>query len=159
MRPQLLTLLAPALLTFLLASPAWADSQAGMDAYKRGDYATALKELRPLAEQGDAFAQVRLGIMYDRGEGGPENDKEAVRWYRRAAEQGDARAQYNLGLMYSGEFGVPEDYVQSHMWFNLAAAQGNENARNFRNGVAARMTPAQIAEAQRLAREWKPKAE
>jgi hypothetical protein len=113
---------------------------------------------RARAEQGDARAQFNLGLMYDTGEGVPQDDAEAVRWYRLAADQGDATAQYNLGLMYANGQGVPQDYVAAHMWLNLAAAQGNANASESRDIVANRMTPEQIAEAQRLAREWTPAA-
>jgi len=76
----------------------------GMAAYERGDYATAFKEWRPLAEQGHADAQSNLGVMYDQGLGVPQNCTEAVKWCHKAAEQGDAAAQYNLGIMCaSGE--------------------------------------------------------
>ncbi len=146
-----------ALVVVLVAAPAWADFKAGAEAYQRGDYATALKEWRPLAEQGDAGAQFNLGVMYDDGRGVPQDDAEAVRGYRRAAEQGYAEAQFNLGLMYLKGRGVPQACVQAHMWVNLAAAQGIEDARKARDLLAEQMTPAQIAEAQRLAREWKPK--
>jgi len=70
-------------------------------AYKRGDYATALRLYRRLADQGKPSAQHNLGVMYAKGEGVPQNHAEAVKWYRRAADQGFARAQYNLGLMYA----------------------------------------------------------
>ena len=76
-----------------------------------------------------------------------------------AAEQGDADAQINLGVMYAEGKGVPQDHVLAHMWFNLSAAQGNEKARKDRDNVAKVMTPDQLAEAQRLAREWNPAAE
>ncbi len=105
----------------ILATPAWADFQAGVNAYERGDYETALAEFRPLAEQGD----------------------------------GDA--QFNLGAMYFYSQGVPQDYVFAHMWANLAASQGSEDAVEKRDAIATKMTPQQIAEAQRLAREWKAK--
>ncbi len=78
----------------------------------------------------------------------------ALKWYRMAAEQGHAGAQNNLGVMYDKGDGVTQDYVQAHIWYNLAAAQGNELGRENRDIVAKRMTPAQVAEAQRLAREW-----
>ncbi len=85
-------------------------------------------------------------------------------WYRKAAEQGVAAAQLNLGVRYDNGQGVPQDYVQAHVWFNLAAArflasetENRETAVRNRDRVAAKMTVAQIAEAQRLAREWKPK--
>jgi TPR repeat protein len=84
---------------------------------------------------------------------------EAARGCRLAAEQGDADGQNLLGAVYANGKGVPQDYVQSHMWLNLSAAQGLETARNERDIIAERMTPAQIAEAQRLAREWTEKHE
>ena len=74
-----------------------------------------------------------------------------------AAEQGEANARYNLGVMYGTGQGVSQDYVQAHMWFNLAASNAHDEAINDRERVAARMTPVQIVEAQRLALEWKPK--
>jgi len=177
----------------MLASPVWADFQAGLDAYERGDYETALAEFRALADQGDASAQYNLGVGYDRGQGVPQDYQEAVKWYRRAADQGDASAQSNLGVGYDrgqgvpqdyqeaakwyrraaeqGEAraqytlarmyyfgqGIPQDYVFAHMWANLAASQGGEDAVEKRDAIAMKMTPQQIAEAQRLAREWKAK--
>jgi TPR repeat protein len=86
----------------------------------------------------------------------PQDYAEAVKWYRRAAEQGGDMAQLKLGEMYSEARGWPEDLVQAHMWFNLAAAHSGFGA-NKRDALARRMTPEQIAEAERLAREWKPK--
>ena len=85
-----------------------------------------------------------------------------MKWYRRAAEQGNALAQNNLGLAYAKGNGVPQDYVLAHMWWNLAAAQGSATGIKLRDsaeGLMPRMTPAQIAEAQRLAREWTPTPE
>jgi uncharacterized protein len=167
----------------------------GEAAYHRGDYAEAMRLLRPLAEQGDANAQSQLGAMYTFGDGVPHDTEQGAMWYRKAAEQGnanaqnklglmyafgigtpkdgaqslfwyrkaaeqgDASAQFTLGLMYYDGAGVPENYMTSHMWFNLAASgAGNPELRNqaakSRDGVAAKMTPDQIAEAQRMAREW-----
>ncbi len=77
--------------------------------------------------------------------------------YRKAADQGIAEAQVNLGTMYNDGYGVPQDYVQAHMWYNLAAARGLKIGRKNRDLLAEKMTPAQIVEARRLAREWKPK--
>ncbi len=153
-------LLVVAALAVGLAMPAWGqDIDAGMAAFSRGDYAASLKELRPLAEQGNAAARYNLGVMYTNGKGVPQDYAEAVRWYRMAAEQGIADAQYNLGFMYDKGEGVTQDYAQAHKWFNLAASRGIDEARNNRDIVAERMTAEQIAEAQRLAREWQPKAE
>ena len=97
--------------------------------------------------------------MYENGQGVPQDKAEAVEWYRLAAEQGDANAQNNLGFMYGNGRGVPQDYVEAHKWYNLAASNGNDLARNNRDIIAGLMTAEQIAEAQRLAREWQPKAE
>jgi len=93
-------------------------------------------------------------VKYDRGEGVPEDNAEAVRWYRLAAEQRDADAQHNLGLLYAKGEGVPEDMVFAYMWFNLSAAQGNETAQSNKEIIEQRMTREQIAEAQRLSRQW-----
>ena len=82
-----------------------------------------LEEVRILAEQGDAIAQYNLGLMSASGRGVPEDDVEAVRWYRLAADQGYATAQYNLGNRYANGEGVPEDDLLAYMWWNLAAAQ------------------------------------
>ncbi len=126
-------------------------------AYARGDYETAERLFRPLAEQGHVWAQYGLGVMYANGQGVPQDYAEAAKWFRRAAEQGFAKAQFNLGLMYGKGKGVPKDYVLAHMWVNFAAAQEHEKAKKLRDGLAKRMTSEQIAEAQRLAREWRPK--
>ncbi len=88
------------------------------------------------------------------GDGVPEDDAEAVRLFRLAAEQGFAVAQFNLGVMYANGEGVPEDDVLAYMWFNVAAAQGYEGAQGNKDLLAERMTREQIAEAQRLSREW-----
>ena len=148
-----------ALVVVFVAVPAWAGFQAGKEAYYRGDYDTALKEWRPLAEQGDAKPQNALGVLYREGKGVSQNFREALRWFHLAAEQGYAGGQYNLGMMYENGRGVPKNYVQAHMWVALAAAQRHLNARRARNRLAAQMPPAQLADAQQLAREWTPKPE
>jgi TPR repeat protein len=115
-----------------------------------------VKWYRKAADQGDADAQFNLGAGYDNGQGVPQDYAEALKWYRLAADQGVASAQYNLAVMYANGQGVPQDYVRAYMWFNLAAAQGLQGAEEDRDQVAQQMTAAQIAEAQKLAREWKP---
>jgi len=134
-----------------------------VDAYERGDYKTAYRLFKPLAEQGDTQAQNNIGDMYDKGRGVPQDNAEAVKWYRKAAEQGDVIGQNNLGEMYEKGKGVPKDYVLAYMWYNLATAIDSKGIRDWalenRNRVAAQMTPEQIAEAQRLSGEWKPKKE
>ncbi len=136
-----------------------ADFNAGVAAYNRGDYATALREWRPLAKQGHAKAQYNLGFMYALGRDVPQDYAEAVGWYRKAAAQGYAEAQNVLGFMYGEGQGVPQDYVQAHMWLNIAAprfppGEHRDNAVNNRDIVAKRMTPAQKSEAEQLGKEW-----
>ena len=136
-----------------LSTPAYADFQAGMDAYLSGNYATALKEWKPLAEQGDSSAQHNLGLMYGNGWGVTQDYKEAVKWYKLAAEQGYSSAQYNLGNMYFNGQGVIQDYARAHMWWNLAASQGYKDAVNNRDIIAKKMIPEDISKAQDMARE------
>ena len=95
--------------------------------------------------------------MYGKGQGVVQDYKEAVRWFRKAAEQGDAEAQYNLGAMYDIGQGVVQDYTRAHMWMNIAASSGNKGAVKGRDIVAKRMTPSQLAEAQKLARKFVPR--
>ena len=122
------------------------------------DDAEAIQWYRLAAEQGDASAQFNLGLMYDNGRGVPQDDAEAIQWYRLAAEQGYASAQNNLGLMYMNGEGVPQDNVEAHMWLNLAASRlsgaDRERTVGTRDRVAEQMTPADLSEAQRRAREW-----
>ncbi len=133
------------------------------------DYPEAARWYQKAAEQGNAEAQVALGNIHYRC--GREiislcasaipaypDYTEAVKWYRKAAEQSDAIAQLYLGRMYVAGQGVPQDYVLAHKWLNLAAAQKSTVTKE-RDLVAADMTREQIAEAQRLVREWKPKKE
>jgi uncharacterized protein len=133
-------------------------------AYLRGDYATALQLWRPRAAQGVSLAQNNLGLMYYNGQGVPQDYGEAAKWYRLAAEQGNAQAQSNLASMYYSGEGVSQDYVQAYMWVSLAASrfppsatEDREQAARHRDIVASKMTAAQIAEAQKQAREWRPK--
>ena len=137
------------------AGVSWSqDYQKGLAAYKSGDYATALREWKPLAKQRDADVQFNLSFMYDHGRGVPQDYMTAVKWYRLAAEQGDADAQNNLGQMYDNGTGVLQDYVRVNMWFNTAAISGkSRNVSKNRDIIAKRMTPSQLEKAQDLARE------
>ena len=126
------------------------------------DYAKAVGWWRKAAEQGFAKAQHNLGLMYDNSLGVPQDYAKAEKWYRKAAEQGYAKAQYNLGVMYYDGQGVTQDYVQAYAWYNLAASryppgEDRDRAVEGHNLVEKRMTPAQISEAEKLAREWRPK--
>jgi TPR repeat protein len=133
--------------------PARADFQAGVEAYNRGDYVAALNELMPLAEAGDAEAQVLVGLMYKIGGGVPQDFAEAAKWLRRSAEQGESAAQGILGMMYVKAEGVPRDLVKAHLCFNVAGAQGQEDGFKARNGLEKLMTPEDIATARRMASE------
>jgi TPR repeat protein len=125
-------------------------------AVRQNDYDTAVRLFRPLAEHGDTRAEILLGFWYGKGQGVPQDFAESVKWWRLAADQGHARAQFALGLMYAEGHGVPQDSVLAYMWFELSAAQHEIEAAKKRDMLAQRMTPPQIAEAQKLAREWKP---
>jgi TPR repeat protein len=128
-----------------LVTPAWSDYKAGEDAYNRGDYATAVRAWRPLAEQGDPSAQFRLGLLYENGNGVPRDFTTARLWYEKAAVQGEAKAQFYLGIQSAFGEGGPLDLVQAHMWYSLAAGNGNAHAPGYRDDLARQMTAAQIA--------------
>ena len=138
----------------LLAISAAADDwDKGWDAFMEGDYVTALRELQPFAEQGDALAQFYLGMLHDLGGGVPQDYSTAHKCYSLAAEQGGANAQTHLGDLYALGNGVIQDNAYAHMWYNIAASTGDPTAKLMRYRIEKKMTPAQIAEAQKLARE------
>ena len=120
------------------------------------NYGQAKKWFEEAAKQGHAEAQVNLGTLYLHGDAPPQSAEMALFWFSRAAEQGDAPAFAKLGLMYAQADGVPQDVIQAHMWYNLSAAYGDQSAAEARDALAKEMTPAQITEAQKRAREWKP---
>ena len=120
------------------------------------DSAQAAKWLHKAADQGLARAQFRLGVSYATGDGEAKDEVAAVKWYRRAAEQDDAKAQFNLGLCYAEGYGVAKDVVEGYKWFLLAAGQGDTVAKTNVGIAERRMLREQIAEGQRLARNFKP---
>jgi len=128
---------------------------------EKAKLAATAKVYRAHAEQGDANSQNRLGNAYLKGQGVPLNYAEAVRWYRKAADQGYALAQFDLAFMYYRGQGVPRDYVLAHMWMGLAASRASgdlkDNSVSGQHLFAQQMTAEQIAEAERLAGEWKPR--
>jgi TPR repeat protein len=136
------------------------------DAYYYGhgvarDYTEAARWYRRAAENSNVMAQSTLGDIYYYGRGVPQDFVEAGQWWQLAAEQGMAVAQLNLGVMYANGDGVPQDYVKSYVYTNLAAAhlppgQDRDIAVKNREIVGKLMSPAQIAEGQRLARAWRP---
>ncbi|MBG99997.1 MAG: hypothetical protein CMN58_06600 [Solibacterales bacterium] len=116
-----------------------------------------IESLFTLAKQGDPEAQFKLGNEYVFGKNVPVDHAKALKWYRNAAEQGDAKAQFNLGYMCRNGEGMPSDYVQAYKWYKLAAVHGNTNYQKLRDLVAKRLSPDQLAEAEKLANAWKPK--
>jgi len=122
------------------------------------DYAEAAKWYRQAAQQGNADAQNDLGKMYAEGNGVARDYAEAVRWYRLAAEQGDTNGHIHLAGMYFRGQGVGQDYVEAHKWYNIASALESGELQvgvaQLRDNIAKKMTPAQIAEAQKRASEW-----
>ena len=133
----------------------------GGEYYKKGDYEAAFQWFTAAAEQGFPGADYNLGHMCKNGRGVPQDYKQAFQWYRKAANRGHPQARYELGVLYQNGQGVPQDFVQALMWYNLAASQttgeDRERSANNRDLIAQKMTSEQIAEAQRLAREFKPK--
>ena len=106
------------------------DFEKGLKAYNQGDYKTAIKLWKPLAKQGDPYAQYNLGLMYGNGRGVKQDYKEAVKWYTLAAKQGDPKAQYNLGVMYVSGKEVPQNKIKAYEWWLKAARQGEQKAQH-----------------------------
>ena len=130
----------------------------GLSVAAEGQSAADIAALRVRADAGDADAQSSLGLMCAIGRGVPKDYTQSVSWYRKAAEQGNALAQYNLGANYEFGDGVPQDFVSAHLYYNLAASRSvgvdQKTFAVFRDRVAAKMTPQQIADAQKRASEW-----
>ena len=159
-RAMALALLISAAIPFA-AFAGFAGFDEGLAAAQKGDFATALREWQPLAQQGDASAQNALGAMYYNGQGVPQDYKEAVKWYRLAADQGNDQAQSNLGVMYEYGQGVAQNRVVAFALYNLSAANdpsANNRAAANRTSLAKGMNNREIEAAQDLTRELgKPK--
>ena len=158
----------------------------GERAYKNGNYTTAMREFKLIAEkEGFPGAQYLVGMMYAMGKGVPKDYKAAFKWFKLAADGGDLDAHKSLGQMYLDGMGVPqdhqmalkwykrpaerghadaqialggtyaaiEDYIAAYMWNEIAAKNKQKNSDQMRNLIESNMTPDQIAEAQKLARE------
>lgn len=139
----------------MLAPTARADFADGLAAYDGGDFETALEEWRPLAEAGDAEAQVALAGLYLAGAGVATDAAAAVRWYRRAAEAGHPVAQLNLGDLYRRGLGVSRDLVAAYVWFALAAEQGRAWAGRQRDALAEELTARQLQDAKARIESWR----
>jgi TPR repeat protein len=141
-----------------LISPAWADLDRGTAAYRRGDFVTAHREFLAPAQKGEARAQFSLALLYLRGQGVAQDTGEAMRWLRKAANRGDGEARLVLGDLYM-KGPPPRDYVKSYMWLILAVANirgpKRKIAFRLRKQAAAHMTPEQIAQAKKMARDWR----
>ena len=126
------------------------------------DFAASKREtasdLRPLAQQGDAVAQFKLGVLYKDGRGVGTNYEESAKWFRLAAEQGDIDAQNSLAFAYAKGRGVRQNYIEAYKWANLAHARGVEKLLVQRHEIVDFMSEADIAKAERLARAWEPKS-
>lgn len=127
---------------------------AGLEAYRRGDFAEALTHWRPLAEAGSREAQFNLGLIYEKGLGLEADPQQAVGWYRRSAEANFAQAQYKLASIYETGRGVPEDPVVAYAWYSAAGAQKYADSRKRKKKVAKRLTPHDLAQAELMVREW-----
>ena len=139
----------------LVATPSFAnDFEEGLDAIHATDYDKALEKLMPLASQGHAAAQYNLGVMHEWGNGVPQDDVKAMKWYRLSAEQSHRDGQNNLGAMYSKGEGVEQNFVEALKWFVVSADNGSEGGRKNIDIVGKRMTSGQITQAKKLAREW-----
>jgi len=119
------------------------------------DYVQAVIWFRNAPEQIYAVAQYALSVAYTQGQGVATDEPEGVKWYRKAAERNLAAAQYGLGVCYANGVGVMKDYVQACKWIMLAADQNEEPAKLLLAKIEKALTPAQIAEGQKLAREFK----
>jgi len=133
-------------------------------AYEHKDMATAVRLWKIWADRGNAEARTLLGAMYWSGDGVPRNHHETARLYLLAANQGYARAQNDIGFMLGfGEGVPPRDDVEAYKWLTLAIERYTdknqdrlEQAKRDLATLAKRMTRAQIAEAERRAKAWKP---
>ena len=122
------------------------------------DHREAVRWYRMAAIQRHVGAFYRLCVLSDIGRGMPQDYQEALRWCRLAADQGHGPAMFLIATYHEKARGVPKDVVQAYQWYNLAAANGQEDGAKWRDRLATNMTPAQIEQAQFLARNWKPKA-
>ncbi len=125
------------------------------------DFKEAIKWYRKAADQGLAEAQYNVGFMYYQGQGVSRDYVTAAKWYGKAADQGLVQAQFNVGLMYDQGQGVSKDLVQAYQWFSLAASRmpsgpSRDKVNNYLNTLRKKMAPAQVGQAEKLVREWKP---
>lgn len=116
------------------------------------DHNEAMRLYRLAAEHGNANAQFSLGVMYSSGEGVTQDYKEAAKWFRLGAENGDPHSLFNLGYFFNYGYGVPQNYIRARMWYSLGSDSGDLMSVKFRDFIDTKMTPAQIAQAEEMAR-------
>jgi TPR repeat protein len=126
------------------------DFRRGLSAFNTGDYATALKIWRQLAEKGEPRSQAGIGFMYHRGMGVRADDREAAAWLLRAAEHGQAEGQLMLGILFYYGLGLPQSYVQAYAWCELAETNGNGDATLCRDAALEAIPDADREKAFRL---------
>ena len=153
---RLKVLLVTVFVSFLLHSNSAFSDYLGGECerlYFLENFEAAYETCSVAAEQGDAEAQLFLGVMYFNGNGITQDYTEASRWYHAAAIQGYSAVQHNMAVMYSNGYGVPQDLILAHVWYNIANANGYIISAQFRDRVASKMTADQITQAQALARQ------
>ncbi len=140
---------------------AHAGFQEAIQAYYAGDYDKALQEYQAIAEQGDARGEFGIGYMHHYGHGVPRNQIEAIKWFRQSASHGNIPARQYLGIMYQKGEGVEKDLVTSHMWHSLFSRDApNDRDRGYTKEtltkIERKLSEAQLAQAKKMAGEWKP---
>ena len=152
--PSLDHLAGLAILLLSAAQPAADDFRSGLSAYNRGDYVTAFRNWRALAEDGDAPAQAGLGFLFHKGLGVTQDDIEAASWFEKAARKGQAEAQLLLGTLYFFGEGVQQSYVMAFTWCEIAQSNGQSDAIECRDAALEHMTSAEMKQSFRLVTEW-----
>ncbi|HVY04838.1 MAG TPA: tetratricopeptide repeat protein [Burkholderiales bacterium] len=152
-----------AIFALLFPLAAYAGMDEGIAAYTAGEYAKALDEFRPLADQGNPDGQYFLGFMYHNGFGMKPDQAEAMKWFEKSAAQGDSRSQYYAGIIYAaGKGGVKKDLVKADMWLTISAMNPKTSYRDSLytkeevKRIEQKMSPEQLAQAQELVKSWKP---
>ena len=151
MKTKIRAILLPIMLVASFGGPGPARADAvedGVAALTAGDTKKAFELWRPLAEQGDAAAQMLLGSLYERGAYVKQDNDEALKWYRLSAEQGEPLAQFNLAGMYARGQGTDRDFQLAYIWYTLSASQGFPAAAQNREAAARFLTPQQLIEAE-----------
>ena len=142
-------------ISIMIAIPAYAnDFQEGLDAIHETNYKKAMGKLLPLAESGHAAAQYNIGVMHEWGNGVPQDNSQALKWYKRSAELFHKDAQNNLGALYSKGEGTEQSFVEALKWFLISAENGSEGGQKNIRILEKRMNYEKISQAQKLANDW-----